>query len=188
MASYGEGSLGKKGLSKLGITAGSSNYSEGSSTGVKSNPTLGEGYLNKETYNRLKNSKQFKQAYTSLGGEFTAEKFDEGISINNMDSAIDKLTKDSGGGETTKPKDDVLSGTMAESLARNEAYEDYRESGAENRGIVTGESTREEDYMNNYKLNLQKRLTPGTNTKVGSNPVSNIAKDVTGKGAGFGPV
>ena len=64
--SWQQGSFGRAELEKeLGLTGGNSSYSEGSSTGVKSNALLGEGYLSQSDYKRLLGNKQLKQAYHS---------------------------------------------------------------------------------------------------------------------------
>ena len=153
---YGEGSLDRAGLKALGITAGNTDYQEGSSTGVKGNPLLGEGYLDKKTYQALQRSKEFKKAYTSLGGDFTAEKFDEGISLNNMDAAIDKLTK--GQAESTEqvpPEKRQLSPTAAKAVAHTQAFDDFRQSGGYV-DMIMGDTEARDSFMNDYKINLQK--------------------------------
>ena len=154
---YGEGSLDKAGLKALGITAGSTDYQEGSSTGVKGNPLLGEGYLDKKTYQALQRSKEFKKAYTSLGGNFTAEKFDEGISLNNMDAALDRLTIDKPEESTAQPPPEKrkLSPTAAKAVAHTQAFDDFRQSGGYV-DMIMGDTEARDSFMNDYKINLQK--------------------------------
>ena len=87
--SWQQGSFGRAELEKeLGLTGGNSSYSEGSSTGVKSNALLGEGYLSQSDYKRLLGNKQLKQAFVNSGGSA-----DSWETINDVDAAIDYLTK-----------------------------------------------------------------------------------------------
>ena len=68
------GGMGADDLRKVfGLKKGTSTYSEGSSTGVKSNPALGSGYLDKKTYNKLKNSDEIWNAYSAIHGEEAME-------------------------------------------------------------------------------------------------------------------
>jgi hypothetical protein len=79
----------------FGLSSGNSTYEEGSSTGVKSNPALGEGYLGKEDYERLRNSDKIWDAYAAVNGqEAMKEKREsnpDGLSPNALDATLDDL-------------------------------------------------------------------------------------------------
>lgn len=92
-------------LEQFGIKAGDSTWAEGSTTGIKGNPVLGEGYLDEKDYDRLKNSDAVWEAYAAQHGqeamEAKREGNPEGLSINALDSRWNFLTLM---GQLTLPK------------------------------------------------------------------------------------
>ena len=98
--------------------------------------------------------------------------------------------------DTSKPASQKLS----KAQAYTQAYGDFRRSG----GAVdqmAGDLGARDEFMNNYKLNLQRRMEPGVANAVGNDDLppmegapdmdkkrSKIAADIVGKKAGFGQV
>jgi hypothetical protein len=94
-----------------------------------------------------------------------------------------------------------LSNTANKALAYTEAYDDFQRGGG---GVElrAGNLDSRQDFMDMYKLNLQKRMEPGTAGEFGADQLnmhghneinamrdeqktSKIAADIVGKGAGF---
>lgn len=94
--------------------------------------------------------------------------------------------------DTSKPASQKLS----KAQSYTQAYKDFRQSG----GAVdqmAGDLGARDEFLENYKLNLQRRMEPGVAHKVGNDDLpalqqkeaqqkrSKIAADIVGKGAGF---
>ena len=155
--SWEKGSFGKAELEKhLGLTGGNSDYSEGSSTGVKGNALLGEGYLSESDYKRLLGNDKLKQAFVASGGSA-----DSWSSINDVDTAIDYLTKSDDGGSDTSDKPVELSPRLATARARVAQYEEDRISGQAAQDLYNPEENPSSGFLERYKLKLGKRLENG---------------------------
>ena len=97
--------------------------------------------------------------------------------------------------DTSKPASQKLS----KAQAYTQAYGDFRKSGGAVDQMAGNLGARDE-FMDNYKLNLQRRMEPGVAHAVGNDDLpkmqeqqtkqkrSKIAADIVGKGAGFGQV
>ena len=132
------GAMGADDLRKVfGLKAGTSTYSEGSSTGVKGNPTLGEGYLDKKTYNRLKNSDEIWDAYAAVNGQEAMEEKREGnpdgLSINALDATLDRMSdgqkEEIIGDELPTFNEATFSPQVQEAIDRAQNYRDRAWSG-----------------------------------------------------------
>ena len=133
------GGMGADDLRKaFGLKKATSTYSEGSSTGVKSNPTLGEGYLDKKTYNRLKNSDEIWNAYGAIHGKDAMQEKREsnpdGLSINALDATLDDMSdgqKEKIKEENTNPtfNEATFSPQVQQAIDRAQTYRDRAWSG-----------------------------------------------------------
>ena len=139
LMSWQQGSFGKKELEKeLGLKAGNSTYSQGSSTGVKSNTLLGEGYLSESDTKRLLGNSKLKKAFVDSGGSA-----DSWETINDVDTAIDYLTKAEDEPEETSFIPDIIKETLPASerlqTARDRVkeYEDEKWSGESAKKMFT---------------------------------------------------
>ena len=128
---------------------------------------------------------------------------DGGMSEGDINGAILNLWDGSGGAKPVEegPEMEPTMSTKAnKALAYTEAYDDFNRSGG-GVELMSGNLGARDQFMNNYKLNLQKRMEPGTARTTGAddlwptqpdptpiNKTSKIAKDIVGKGAGFGPI
>ena len=154
--SWEEGSFGKAELKKhLGLTGGNSDYSEGSSTGVKGNALLGEGYLSESDYKRLLGNDKLKQAFVASGGSA-----DSWSTINDVDTAIDYLTKSDDGGGDKSDKPVELSPRLATARARVAQYEEDRVP-VKWRKACNPEENPSSGFLERYKLKLGKQLDNG---------------------------
>lgn len=125
-------------LAQFGLKSGDSDYSEGSSTGVKGNPSLGEGYLSKKDYGRLKNSDEIWDAYAAVNGDDAMQEKREsnpdGLSINALDATLDKMSdgqKEEAGVENENPtfNEAEFSPQIQSAIERSNAYRDRAWSG-----------------------------------------------------------
>ena len=157
-----QGSFGKEELKKeLGLTAGNSSYSTGSSTGVKGNALLGKGYLSESDTKRLLGNSQLKEAFVASGGDP-----DSYETINDVDTAIDYLTKDK---EDTPKKDTFkaplkeieVSPRLATARARAAQYEEDRVSGQAAKDLYDPGNNAAEGFLERFKLKLGDRLENG---------------------------
>ena len=157
--SWEKGSFGKAELEKhLGLTAGDSTYSEGSSTGVKSNSLLGEGYLSKSDTKRLLNNKQLKNAFIESGGDP-----DSWETINDVDAAIDYLTKEEEAPSTapSAPTPPQFSISAEEDAAMDKARDERIAEYERNRATTGFRPTEEsQEYLDEYKFKVKSTLTP----------------------------
>lgn len=177
---------GKELKKHFGLTKGDAGVVPGSTTGVKGNPFLGEGYLDEKAYKRLLKDDTFKEAYLSLGGDFTEEKWDKGISVNNMDAALDRLSAKAKKEGAKKPKKDkpyTPSPQLQQDLDRVKEWEDAQWSGASSAEVIRGERdfgeptaksnasdptqgsdhegfTKSVDFAEKYKLKLNSKRNP----------------------------
>ena len=178
--SWEEGSFGKAELKKhLGLSGGNSDYSEGSSTGVKGNALLGDGYLSEGDYKRLLGNDKLKQAFVASGGSA-----DSWSSINDVDTAIDYLTKSSDGGGDTSDKPVELSPRLATARARVAQYEEDRVSGQMAKDLYNSEENPASGFLDRYKLKLGKQLDNGNylepdHSTSNSSKVASGANDVS---------
>ena len=157
-----KGSFGRAELEEhLGLTGGKSDYAEGSSTGVKSNALLGEGYLSKDDYKRLLGNKDLKQAFVNAGGSP-----DSWETINDVDAAIDYLTKEEDTPADKEvetftefdPKEMEMSPEYAHARARAGQFREDRISGRSAAEVFGGEST---NFLEDYKMRLGEKLENG---------------------------
>ena len=156
-----KGSFGKAELEEhLGLTGGDSTYSEGSSTGVKSNDLLGEGYLSESDYKRLLGNKDLKKSFVASGGDP-----DSWETINDVDSAIDYLTKEKE--ESVQkpsfvvgPNKKGMSPKYAEAKARVAQWEEDVLSGRSSKDVY-GTSPDDTSFLERFRSKLGKRLENG---------------------------
>ncbi len=88
--------------------------------------------------------------------------------------------------------DEPASQKLSKAQSYSQAYEDFRRSGGQVE-LEAGNLDARDEFMENYSLNLQRRMEPGVANKVGNddlpalddNKKSFIAGQVVGKGAGF---
>ena len=173
--SWEKGSFGKAELEKhLGLTGGDSDYSEGSSTGVKGNALLGEGYLSESDYKRLLGNDKLKQAFVASGGSA-----DSWSSINDVDTAIDYLTKSNDGGDDKSDKPVELSPRLATARARSAQYAEDRVSGQAAKDLYNPEENPASGFLERYKLKLGKQLDNGNYLKPDAS-ASNSSKVASG--------
>ena len=157
-----QGSFGKEELKKeLGLTAGDSTYSTGSSTGVKGNALLGKGYLSESDTKRLLGNSQLKKAFVASGGDP-----DSYETINDVDTAIDYLTKaedDTPKEETSKEplKEIEVSPRLATARARAAQYEADRVSGQAAKDLYDSGNNPADGFLERYKLKLGEQLENG---------------------------
>ena len=140
MSEYKQGSFGastfkkKFGLSSVGEKKA---YSEGSTTGTKQTGALGT-YMKEGDYNRLKNDSKTWEAYASVHGQEAAdakrESNPDGLSINALDSLMDDLSGDKGGGGGAT-EEVVYSPGIQEAKERVKNWEDSVASGEQSEGI-----------------------------------------------------
>ena len=168
--SWEKGSFGKAELEKeLGLKAGDSNYSKGSSTGVKSNALLGEGYLSKSDYKRLLDNKKLKNAFVESGGD--ADSFE---TINDVDAAIDYLTKEEEAPVEVAPPPTPPQFSISEEedaaldIARDERIAEYERNRATNGFIPTPES---QEYLDDYKFKVKSNLSDSDIQEHGLNAI-----------------
>jgi hypothetical protein len=158
--SWEKGSFGKAELEKhLGLTAGNSTYSKGSSTGVKSNDLLGEGYLSKSDTKRLLKNKQLKNAFVESGGDPDSWK-----TINDVDAAIDYLTKEKEAPKEVAPPAPTppqFSISEEEDAAMDKARDERIAEYERNRATTGFRPTEEsQEYLDDYKFRVKSTLTP----------------------------
>ena len=170
---YGPGTFGKKRFRKvfgLEPVEDGEAFSEGSSTGTKQTGALGT-YLTEEDFNRERNSDKTWDAYASVYGQDAMkskrEGNEEGLSINAFDALMDRLSKDAPEKEEKVTRDKSkteLSPQLAASMAGQDASQAFDRDpmnyvklmrGGDDFDEVTGK------YMDDYKLNLKKRMKPG---------------------------
>ena len=152
-----KGSFGREELEKeLGLTAGDSTYSEGSSTGVKSNDLLGEGYLSQDDYKRLLGNSKLKQVFVDAGGSA-----DSWETINDVDAAIDYLTKPEEDEPEAKPDIKIKEITkpdserLATAKERVQEYESEMWSGKHAESMFAP-SVDPKGFLEKYKTNFAK--------------------------------
>ena len=176
--SWKEGSFGKAELKKhLGLSAGNSDYSEGSSTGVKNNEVLGEGYLSKGDYERLLGNDKLKKAFIASGGDA-----DSWSSVNDVDTAVDYLTKGNGGDKDYGGDQDniELSPRLATARARATQYEEDRVSGQMAKDLYNSDENPSNGFLERYKMKLGDRLENGNYTSsTNSSKVASGQNDVS---------
>lgn len=157
--SWEQGSFGEEELKKnLGLTAGDSSYTEGSSTGVKGNAILGKGYLGEDDVNRLLKNDQLKNAFVQSGGDA-----DSWSTINDVDTAVDWLTQSESKSEPARTGPVAVSPELAEAKARVQQWEEDIMSGAYTSKLYDMDYTPggENSFLNRYKSKM------GTKTKDG---------------------
>ena len=185
-------------------------YQKDSSTGTKQVAALGT-YMTKDDYNRLKNDDNVWDAYAQVRGESAMEEKRErgDMSLNTLDALMDDLSagKADKPVEETTPEPTKLSNTANKALAYTEAYESFARDPMSDDNPISGRVEMQagnlgarQKFMDSYKLNLQKRMEPGTADEYGADDLgpnaftskeergSQIASAIVNKNAGFGPV
>ena len=164
----GEGGLTKSGLKHyFGLKPGDSDFDEGSSTGVKGNSLLGDGYLGAKDYKRLRNDDEIWDLYAKKEGDDAMQaKRDgnpDGLSINALDGLLDWATSNKAESAPVEAEPYVPSETYSKAAEGVKEYEEFRRNPTPfSRGFMGGselgkqikpfsEST---NFMDNYKLDL----------------------------------
>ncbi len=122
------------------------------------------------------------QLQEKWGGAASAAKQN---SISQLGSSMLKAGEGSGTDEPASQK-------LSKAQSYSQAYEDFRRSGGQVE-VEAGNLDARDEFMQNYSLNLQRRMEPGVANEVGNddlpalnnNKKSFIAGQVVGKGAGF---
>ena len=122
------------------------------------------------------------QVQEKWGGNAAAAKQN---SISQLGSSMLKAGEGSGTDEPASQK-------LSKAQSYSQAYEDFRKSGGQVE-VEAGNLDARDEFMQNYSLNLQRRMEPGVANRVGNddlpalddNKKSFIAGQVVGKGAGF---
>ena len=139
---------------------------------------LGDGYLSEDDYKRLLGNDKLKQAFVASGGSA-----DSWSSINDVDTAIDYLTKSSDGGNTSdKPVE--LSPRLATARARVAQYEEDRFSGQMAKDLYNPKENPASGFLERYKMKLGKQLDNGNylepdHSTSNSSKVASGANDVS---------
>ena len=121
-----------------------------------------------------------------------AKKRTDWDSMNDVAGAVQNLLGEKQAAPAAEPVDtsQPASKTLTEAQSYVEAADDFRQSG----GAVdqmAGDLNARDEFMENYKFNVKKRMEPGVahstgNDKLGAGPdkISNIASSIVGKNAG----
>ena len=142
---------------RFDLEKGNSTFSEGSTTGVKGNAALGEGYLSEDKFNSLRNSDKIWDAYADLHGEEAMqtkrENNPDGLSINALDAVIDAKTKAGGQEKTTEKEPEVeLSPEMQQAKDRVNQWEEAIWSGETSDAIYgVNNETNDSEYDTSAK-------------------------------------
>ena len=130
--------------------------------------------------------KKLQSTFTGAMGRSESDWTDGVKSANDLGAVVRYL---SDGGKPAEAKEEApepLSKRANESIAYTDAYQDFRQSGR-NVDLMMGDLSAQDEFMDNYKLNLQSRMKPGKPDRTSAKPPgpSKLAQDVVGKGAGF---
>lgn len=147
----------------------------------------------------LKGNSELLKAHSAQAHQDEGDHDKEGSELSSggdINGALLNLW-DGSGGDLPEPEavdtEAPASQKLSKAQSYSQAYEDFRRSGGQVE-VEAGNLGARDEFLDNYKLNLQRRMEPGVANEVGNDDLpafnadrkrSNIAGQVVGKGAGF---